>query len=187
MCISRFPADESCMLTAFSALSMRPIGLLSHEDLAKWGNEKLDTLLSHYGAEKVHKWDGGETTSPPLVDSHKAREEWTLVKEVVRAQDYPRDSLANLWGMLAMYHRDQFPTLIKLASFALTCPAQTADCERGFSAQNRIMTCLRNRLLPETQNKLLLVKLGQANVHKALDLWAKSKKRLITNSTKRQS
>ena len=61
---------------------------------------------------------------------------------------------------MATHHRDEFPNLAKLAALELCCLVQTADCEKDLSAQNRILTALRNRLNPLTQNKLLFVKLS---------------------------
>lgn len=48
---------------------------------------------------------------------------------------------------------------MKLAEIALVLPVHTADVERGFSAQNNILTAKRNRLLTETQNMLLKQKI----------------------------
>ena len=48
-----------------------------------------------------------------------------------------------------------YPTLSKLASIALIVPVSTADCERGYSAMNKIKTDPRNRLKTETLDKLI--------------------------------
>ena len=48
---------------------------------------------------------------------------------------------------------------MKLAQIAMVLPVQTADVERGFSAQNNILTAKRNRLLVATQNMLLKQKI----------------------------
>jgi hypothetical protein len=53
----------------------------------------------------------------------------------------------------------RFSKLLKLAALALTSAVHTAGCERGFSAQNRILVKARNRLNTETQHKLMPVKL----------------------------
>ena len=42
--------------------------------------------------------------------------------------------------------RDMYPNLAKLASIAVLIPVSTAECERSFSAMNRIKTVLRNCL-----------------------------------------
>ena len=52
----------------------------------------------------------------------------------------------------------EIPNLLKLAALALTAPIHTADCERGFSKQNKIKTFLRNRITPERVNDFITVK-----------------------------
>ena len=63
-------------------------------------------------------------------------------------------------------------------------PLQTADCERGFSAQNNIHTSTRNKLSSETVNKLMLIQLqgGPAELfdfQKAAKLWKEKKERRL--------
>ena len=173
-------------MTAFGIFAMRPISLLSDEDLIGWGAEKLEQLLNHFGHPKTHNWrEGGDPkskTSDPLVDTEAARREWSLAKTTALSQDYPRGEIGPLWALMAAHHRDDFPNLIKLAAIALCCPIQTADCERGFSAQNRILTALRNRLNPLTQNKLLSVKLGKLTAEDAFDAWKAAKPRVVLAS-----
>ena len=85
--------------------------------------------------------------------------EWIQLKEVVLAEHYPRDNMYNLWNLIGQYHGDDFPNMMKLGHLAISSPVHTADCERGFSAQNRILTPLRNRLTPENQDLLIRVML----------------------------
>ena len=173
-------------------LSMRPISMLSNEQLQSWGNKEITTLAGHYGRAKTHTWieekDGNKVqmkkTSEPLIGYDETLEEWSLVKEVVVAQQYPRDNMAALWGLIQKYHAEAFPNLIKLAHLALTCPVHTAGCERGFSAQNLILTALRNRLTPEHQDMLMRFKiegpsLGEMDFSSALCEWAAVKNRAV--------
>ena len=48
----------------------------------------------------------------------------------------------------------------------LIVPASTADCERGFSAVNRIKTSMRNRLKTDTLDRLLLIDLEGKEINK---------------------
>jgi len=143
---------------------MRPVSFLSSEDLTTWGNDQLDVLLDHYGSEKTHRWKQGTeqktTTTPALVDPEATRSEWQELKSVVRVQMYPRDSIFTLWRLISEFHRDMCPNLIKLASLAITCPVNTAGCERGFSVQNQTLTPSRNRMSPETQNLLFNIRIN---------------------------
>ena len=143
---------------------MRPISLLSNDDLLSWGNDDLSKLLDHFGQKIERVWvdDNGKQCkkiSEPLVNPADCQKEWRELKSTVVFQKYPRDSFVSLWQMIAKFHRDAFPNLIKLAELALVLPVHTADVERGFSAQNNILTARRNRLLVETQNMILKQKL----------------------------
>nr|KAG5704901.1 hypothetical protein BaRGS_003884 [Batillaria attramentaria] len=169
--------------SAFAILAMRPIGLYNAEQLAEWGDMKLETLLNHYGSKQTHNWtkngEAQSTTSESLVDAGDCKEEWRRAKRTALAQDYPRENIRDLWTMMATHHAKEFPNLIKLAELAVTCPLQTADCERGFSAQNRILSALRNRLNPETQNMPMKVKLGDTDSHRAFKIWVNNKPRKL--------
>ena len=78
-----------------------------------------------------------------------------------------------------MVHADEFPEMVKLGHLALSSPVHTAGCERGFSAQNLILTPLRNRLTGQNQDMLLRVKLHFKEIDpiKAYNKWEKEKQR----------
>ena len=177
----RFPDTD--LLSAFGVLSMRPIGLLSSEEMESWGNEQLEVILGHFGEPKTHTWTEDQEkrtkTSPPVVDSSATRKEWTELKSVVKVQMYPRDSIVTLWRLIAQFHKEMFPNMLKLACMALICPVNTAGCERGFSVQNQILSPQRNRLTPETQEMLLRVKINggdyeRFDYEKAFSAWKSS-------------
>ena len=79
----------------------------------------------------------------------KCRIEWNFAKELIVREYYPVGHIAELWKMLATHHSDEVRNFIKLCQVALVSPTNTAGCERGFSAQNRIKNALRNRLKAE--------------------------------------
>uniref|UniRef100_A0ABM0MCB1 non-specific serine/threonine protein kinase n=1 Tax=Saccoglossus kowalevskii TaxID=10224 RepID=A0ABM0MCB1_SACKO len=140
---------------------MKPISFCSQKDLETWGNEHLETLVCQYGMPKVSTPLNNQTpvTVEPIIDAETTRKEWSLVKPLVVKAGYQRDKMADLWGMINKYHKDDFPNLLTLASLALTAPIHTADCERGFSAQNQIKTAAKNRLSSARVDDLLIVKL----------------------------
>ena len=143
---------------------MRPISLLSSEKLEEYGQREVRTLCDHCDIAKTSKWkENGvqkEKTTPPLINSGKALEEWNLLKKVAVAEKYPRDCMWELWHLINKFHSSEFPNLVTLAQLALTSAAHTASCERGFSVQNNILTPLRNCLTIDVQHKLISIKLG---------------------------
>ena len=139
---ARFPNECQDILSQLAVLSLKPVSFLSRDQLSLWGNSEIASLAKHYDS---------------LVSSEATKLEWNILKEIVNKQGYPRGNMPKLWQVIAMYHRDEFPNLIKLAAIALTLPVHTSDCERGFSVQNRLKTPLRNRLSPERLNKLMTV------------------------------
>ncbi len=50
-----------------------------------------------------------------------------------------------------------FLNLTKLSTIAALIPVSTAECERAFSAMNRIKVDLRNRLKTTTLNSLMRI------------------------------
>jgi hypothetical protein len=113
--------------------------------------------------------------------------EWRKLKSVVKAQQYPRASMANLWQLIAEYHREEFPNLMQLAALALTHTVHTADCEWAFSSQNQVTTSLRNRLSPDNCDKLMRIMIEAPKDMKDFDFtaavieWRKQKSRMIFN------
>ena len=122
-----------------------------------------------------------KTTSQPILDAAATQDEWVILKQVVVAQRYPRDNIVELWRLIGQFHSEEFPNMIKLGHLALTSPVHTAGCERGFSAQNLILTALRNRLTAENQDMLMRVKLHGRSIdlERALAAWCQAKPRKL--------
>ena len=166
---------------------MRPLSFLSAHQLEEYGTKEIKALCDFYGSPQTSSWleDGEqqEKTSQPLIDPVKTIEEWQLVKQVVIAEQYPRDSMHQLWSLIVKYH-PEFPNLNILAKLALTSSVHTAGCERGFFVQNRILTTFRNRLNIDTQHCLMMLKLDSHsrltfNFDLALLKWKKTKDRRL--------
>ena len=99
-----------------------------------------------------------------------------------------RDKLSTLWQFIFKHHGDKFPNLLKLAAIVLTTPVHTADCERGFSNQNRVKISLRNRLSPERLDDLVTVSceggaLSDFDFKSALQHWKKRGTEEYTHKT----
>lgn len=184
----RFPEDDSNVIYAFAVLAMRPISFCSQEELSVWGDEKLEVLIKHYGESKKapeHAY-GQSVTTEAIIDGAETKKEWSLIKKLVLQEGFARDSMGGLWSMINSHFKDRFPNLITLAALALTAPIHTADCERGFSAQNQTKTPMRNRLSPERLDDLLIIKLEAGDMKEfdfmgALEHWRAAKQRKLFN------
>ena len=114
---------------------------MTSEELSNYGNVQLLKLLNHFGQERSSERG---VIFPAVVNPTQAKVEWSLLKDVVKEQHYPTEKLSTLWSCIVKFHADTFPNLLKLAQLALILPLQTADVERGFSAQNLTKTAHRN-------------------------------------------
>ena len=179
----RFPTTETGITMAFEILSMRPLSLLSPDDQQQYGNEKLEILLQHYAHDATAKsYDNTVVTSPKLIDEVACRMEWSLAKQTVLSQMYPRDSTQKLLKLLFIHHRDALSNLIKLAELALIMSYQMADCERGFSVQNHIKSQKRHRMKEKHLTDLMTIKgppLREYQFSKAVHVWRKKVHRRI--------
>ena len=169
--MKRFPASQSSIVSAFSVLDYK-----SSESLSRVETEaELGVLLDHYGEEK-----GGVK---PLVDPNGCKLEYQLLEPLVKA-NYCGLSMRDLWAVISTKYNDQFPELIKLAQIATLIPVSTADCERGFSYQNRTKVKSRARLSGKTVDQLLRININGVDYkhfdfNKALTRWRTSERRIF--------
>ena len=175
----RFPSDASDIVNCLVILGMRGIRFVP--DIAAHGNEQLEKLIEFYGKEK----DGENVVHEPIIDGEKTRQEWSYLKELLVRQHYPTDSMTKLWELLGTHHKEEIPNLLQLASIALILPTSTAECKRGFSAQNRIKTALRNRLTTSRLNVLMTIDIEGPTLRKfdfnmAYKEWSNEKRRVKT-------
>lgn len=177
---SRFPVESQNMADAFEVLGLRNLSQLTVSEAESYGTEKIHQLSNHFGSEKNIKG----VKSPPIIDSVSIVPEWNLAKVVIKRELYPRSNMQGLWKIMHEYHKDTFPNLLRLASIALVMPYQTADCERGFSAQNQTKNKLRNKLEEKTLLRLMMIKLEgpplrSFDFDKAVNLWKRKKDRRV--------
>lgn len=174
----RFPQKDTSIISALAVLGLRGISFV--QDIAEHGKEEIDKLCDFYGSR--------HNNNVPYIDSNQLRLEWELLKPLVIQQRYPTDSIYILWKLISKYHKDMFPNILKLAELALIAPLQTADCERGFSAQNDIKSSDRNRLSANRLNKLMRISLHKVQIadfdfEKAVDAWLSVKHRRAFSHT----
>ncbi|XP_070568499.1 uncharacterized protein [Ptychodera flava] len=99
---SRFPNQE--LMTSMCVLGMRPVSLLTDQDLADWGNDSIEVLISHFGVEQVHTYKDDQQVvqkvkAGSVINPQQTRNEWMSLKKVVKAHGYPRRSTAEFWGI----------------------------------------------------------------------------------------
>ncbi|XP_052264597.1 E3 SUMO-protein ligase KIAA1586-like isoform X2 [Dreissena polymorpha] len=87
---------------------------------------------------------------------------------------------------IAMKKMDLYPAEAEAAGRFLLAPVSTVDCERGFSKQNIIKTCLRSKLSVSTLDKLMRISLDSRAAQdfpldQAFKKWAGAKNRRILN------
>ena len=173
----RFPAKDSNLILNFGVLCTRPLSFLSKNELSTWGDETIETLITHFGKEQTHKYSDIFSKATPLIEADESRKEWTKVKPLVVNCGYPRDKLSILWGLISKYHKDDFPNLLKLPLFIL-------QIVRGFSCQNTTKIALKNRVSPDRVDNLITIStegkpLEEYNFEKALTHWREKKHRKI--------
>ncbi len=90
------------------------------------------------------------------MDHNKGQLEWREFKNFLSKQIKNIKSIKELSEIVlsSPERRQIFPIMSELLSRGLVLPIATADCERGFSAVNRIKTCPRNSLKTDTLEEL---------------------------------
>lgn len=158
----RFPSGSSDVASAFSVLCMRPLSFLSSEDREMFGNKEVKTLVNFYGKKATV----GAKDSDPILNPDACMEEWSVLKQTVLANMYPRDSSKTLFMLLHQFHKETFPNMLVLFKLCLLMPYHTSDCERGFSAQNTIVTAKRSKMGERCLNCLMTIKCHMCSFQK---------------------
>ena len=155
----RFPETEATV--KFSVLGMRPVHCLGPQELQAWGNAEIQSLAQLYGSEQTHQHKDEVYRSAPYIHAsvEAVFEEWQMCKTTVTTLKYTIAKLADFWQILARFHAEEFPNLIKLAYLAVTHPVHSCECERTFSVQNLTLTSLRSRFSIEHCDQLMRVHL----------------------------
>ena len=112
-----------------------------------WGLDKLAILEDKYG--------NGDN---PDIDCSALESEWKSIKHFM-SRAYRNTDMRSFLKLLVSDAtlKDLFPQMSRLASIALILPVSTAECERCFSAMNRIKANLRNRLQTSTLCQLITI------------------------------
>ena len=131
-------------------------------------------MCAHYGPHGVIAGDSLKAEYPLFVNSVKADDRLRKLST--------KDIMITLVDNSTL--QAMFPNLSQIAAIGLLLPMSTADCERGFSALQRIKTDLRNRLSSKTRNYLLSISIEGPSptdfpYDEACDIWAGWRNRRI--------
>lgn len=138
----RFPAMQ--IISSFSIFD--PTHLPCNEDdQSQYGVVELGVLLDHY------------SSGPLALHPEAAYEEWKEFKVFLSQSHFSNMKELTKFLLCTPEREQMFPTISKLLVRGLVLPIATADCERGFSAMNRIKTTPRNRLKTETLEQLMFI------------------------------
>ena len=137
----RFPSVD--VVDSFCVL--QPENLLDNHS-----TEKLETICGHY-------------LNSPLEINVNSLKEWGEFVEITRNHSALKEAKSLQDVASKLFHQDSlqelFPLVVKLYSRAVAFPVSTADCERAFSAMNRIKMDLRSSLKTSTLEKLMFISL----------------------------
>lgn len=138
-----------------------PCKLATCKKIREHGKVELKTLLEHYGRPQEGVADEEPFRQPALVDPDAARDEGDNVKyELQRLGKLHSKGNDALHAYLTSELAPLNPNITILIQIYLILPHNTACCERGFSAMNRIKTASRNRLYVTTLDALMTVSLN---------------------------
>ena len=140
----RFPEDAQVTLKALNII-LNPKALTNNNaEVALFGQNELDYLLQRYGQENQN-----------IVNAARCRQDFLAYKHFVGL--HRNKSFPEFCEILIKDQSDVFPDFVVFAELALVVPLNSASCERGFSAQNRIKSKSRNRLRDEQVDRLMKI------------------------------
>lgn len=201
----RFHEEE--IMSKFAVFGLKGIRFMTRTELCDYGNNELEEIAEFYSEPQAHEGENRDDfvyVSSPLLkcSSETVLEEWTYVKDFVKDNAFPTNSLSALWQTLAetfaekkdekgkVISPQKCGNLLTLAAIVLTHPVHTADCERAFSVQNLTVTPLRNRLSADKCDQVMRIKIEGEKIEDfnfiaAMDKWKKEKKNRMINGQKK--
>ncbi|CAM4903492.1 unnamed protein product [Rotaria socialis] len=156
----RFPVSElhRCLSYLFDPIMIEENQYLLND--ATFGRRELQYLRRKY--EKLSDFD-----------SNNVQTEWESFKSLIInfiVIKTSNDSPALFWKKFIalksttnQYFFEQYKNILMLLSIYLIFPLNSTECERGYSAANRIQTIARSRITNETLECLLTVRLLLTN------------------------
>ena len=180
---SRFASQD--VVSAFSVFNPQKIPDVSSSHLASYGEDSIDVLMNHYGAEKpAHIVQGEEFMKPPLITS-EVHTEWKTFRCFLSKK--PEEDMKAQLRELARNDMlvTMFLNLSALSNVCLSIPVTTASVERSFSQMKLIKTRLRNRIGEKSLSYLMKIaiespaKLTDEDLENIIDVWKRQPRRII--------
>ncbi|KAK3084326.1 hypothetical protein FSP39_011612 [Pinctada imbricata] len=161
---------ESELLSKMQVLQPNHI-VLAHNsgDIARYGNQNVYILAEHFEAQDINK--------------EEASIEYKQYKRLV-VGTFPSASFREICHHMDMTYSEVMPNMAKLLKCCIVLPVSSAQCERGFSTQNRIKSRLRTTLNNASINDLMRISEDGSHTDSfdfkmALKMWKEEKNRKI--------
>ena len=167
--------DTLGLLTAFSIFDPQKCPT-DVQQLHKYGTEELEKLLKFNGETTEIEYEGNVFSTPADVDKTETRHEWKAFYLVIFVE-----KCLSLKELATLFLRSEakcvtFPNIMFLLTIAMVLPVSTATVQHSFSDMKQIKDRLRNRLLPSSMFKLMIITIEGPPLHEVdfdavLGLW----------------
>ena len=156
--------DTLGLLTAFSIFDPQKCPT-DVQQLHKYGTAELEKLLKSYGETTEIEYEGNFFSTVADVDKTETGHEWKAFKLVI----FEEKSLS-LKELVRLFLRSEakcvtFPNIKILLTIAMVLLVSTATVERSFSDMKQIKDRLRNRLLPASMFKMMIIAIEGPPLH----------------------
>ena len=177
---NRFVSQD--IVSSFSIFDPKKVPAADSSDLLAYGEDSVDLMLAHYGAEQpAETVDGDEYTKEALI-SPEIRTEWKTFRSYLSKQ--PKGTLYSQLTELTTSDmlRTMFPNISTLANICLSIPVSTASVERSFSQMKLIKT--RNRIGQSSLSYLMKIaietpeKLSDSDLDAIISVWNRKPRRI---------
>jgi len=134
------------------------------DELEKYGTEKLDAILEHYGKEATATLtslnDVRSRRDAPVVKAELCRGEWIPFRRMMQRGMQSKD-FEDLASFLRWFYSgsmpEYFPNLSVLLQIVAVLPVGSVSVERSFSVMKLIKTRLRNSISDDNMEWLMLI------------------------------
>ena len=170
--------DDKTVIAAFDVFNPKKLPKPIDECYLQYGNTEIERLATQFEGAGV------------VGDVQQCLEEWSSFRQFLSDSVSESKEAASLESVIADLSSNAFaatvyPNMTAMGKICRVVPIHTADVERTFSQLKIIKTRVRNRMLEKTLDSLLRIaiegpKLEEFDAKRAVDIWAKKKKRRIS-------